>query len=594
MGCCNKVVAKCTLALSSLVFLAIGCLAIAASVTTFGSPFFKGLVAEVAIGGVALGLACTCVACAGFGAVLSCKRPRTWLAWFLCFDLAVTAALLGVVWFTVDKSSAVSGAAAAFDGFNGTAAEQSAEDTLEKILGSSIGAIVSACEPNATALAGSGGDTYAVTCAGQAWLGGEITSICFGPDHAVNASAGSDFASCYADSRGGDAAPGGPNATLPQRLASTRGIFCQCSGDLARFVVSRLLLFQFFCVGVAAFFLCAFASGCYLCCCAKYGRDAAVHDPEPPPPPGSSGASRRTFTPWRKRRGSELTEPLAINDGAAAPGRGATPSAAAQARATAWADAVAACRGGGGTADASWGDDADNSWAAAPSAATPSWAVPTTVSPAAEAFQPPSEPLDAAPPPAEMPPWAAAAASSSAEDNPFCARSAAVAAPSPPSSELASVPPPPPPPPPDSGACPFGGGPPSALTGGSASAASSVAPTPALTSAPAPASSSSSSSSSFWSFGRSSSSRTAAASSSSSSSSAAPRAAPSPAPAPSRPTPPAAPRADARGASSSSRSNPNSGRRHETQGDGYEQSRRIREKYAAKRQQQQQQQQQRQ
>ena len=564
MGCCNKAVAKCFLALSSLIFLAIGCLAIAASVTTFGSPFFKGLVAEVAIGGVALGLACACVACAGFGAVLSCKRPRTWLAWFLCFDLAITVALVGAVWFTVDKSSAVSGAASAFDGFNGTAAEQSAEDTLEKILGSSIAAIVSACEPNATVLAGGGGHTYALSCVGQAWLGGEITSICFGPDHAVNASAGSDFASCYADPRGGDAAPGGSNATLPQRLASTRGIFCQCSGDLARFVVSRLLLFQFFCVGVAAFFLCAFASGCYLCCCAKYGRRDAIHEPDAPPPPGSSATPRRKFTPWRKRRGSELTEPLAINDAAVAVPRDGAPSGAAQARASAWADAVASCRGGG-TADASWGDDAENSWVAAPSSsANPSWAVPAAVAPAAGPFPPPDEPLTTAPPPGATPSWASA----SAEDNPFCARGAAIAAPSPPASERAAVPPPPPP---DCGACPFGGGASSALTD-SASAAASTAPPPALTA---------SSSSSFWGFGRSSS-RGAA------SSSAASRAAPSPAPAPSRSTPPPPPRADAHGGSSS-RANAKSGKRPEPQsGDGYEQSRRIREKYAAKRQQQQQ------
>lgn len=64
-------------------------------------------------------------------------------------------------------------------------------------------------------------------------------------------------------------------------------------------------------------------------------------------------------------------------------------AASSQRRAAAWADAVAVCRGGGGAADASWGEDGDNSWAAAPSAANPSWAVPaaSAVLPAVEEFQ---------------------------------------------------------------------------------------------------------------------------------------------------------------------------------------------------------------
>lgn len=63
-------------------------------------------------------------------------------------------------------------------------------------------------------------------------------------------------------------------------------------------------------------------------------------------------------------------------------------AASSQRRAAAWADAVAVCRGSGG-ADASWGEDGDNSWAAAPSAANPSWAVPaaSAVLPAVEEFQ---------------------------------------------------------------------------------------------------------------------------------------------------------------------------------------------------------------
>ena len=262
MGCCAKYAAKLILSLSALAFLALSVVLMYVSVSAFDSPFFEGVVAAVAVGGVVLSLLTAVVACTGCAALLSCKRPRTWLALYLLFDLLVAAGLVGLTWWVFNQSAAVSSAASAAKGAPPTETETA--DTLEKLLGSSISAIVSACNnaapPNVTA---TGAATYTVSCDGKAWLGGQITELCFGPDNPVNASAGGAFAACYADPRGGAAAP--LNASLAARLATPRGIFCQCAGDLAGFVAHRLWLVQLACVLGSALFLLAFCGGAYLC-----------------------------------------------------------------------------------------------------------------------------------------------------------------------------------------------------------------------------------------------------------------------------------------------------------------------------------------
>ena len=262
MGCCAKYAAKLILSLSALAFLALSVVLMYVSVSAFDSPFFEGVVAAVAVGGVVLSLLTAVVACTGCAALLSCKRPRTWLALYLLFDLLVAAGLVGLTWWVFNQSAAVSSAASAAKGAPPTETETA--DTLEKLLGSSISAIVSACNnaapPNVTA---TGAGSYTVSCDGKAWLGGQITELCFGPDNPVNASAGGAFAACYADPRGGAAAP--LNASLAARLATPRGIFCQCAGDLAGFVAHRLWLVQLACVLGSALFLLAFCGGAYLC-----------------------------------------------------------------------------------------------------------------------------------------------------------------------------------------------------------------------------------------------------------------------------------------------------------------------------------------
>ena len=54
-------------------------------------------------------------------------------------------------------------------------------------------------------------------------------------------------------------------ASLAARLATPRGIFCQCAGDLAGFVAHRLWLVQLACMLGSALFLLAFCGGAYLC-----------------------------------------------------------------------------------------------------------------------------------------------------------------------------------------------------------------------------------------------------------------------------------------------------------------------------------------
>ena len=89
MGCCAKYAAKLILSLSALAFLALSVVLMYVSVSAFDSPFFEGVVAAVAVGGVVLSLLTAVVACTGCAALLSCKRPRTWLALYLLFDLLV-------------------------------------------------------------------------------------------------------------------------------------------------------------------------------------------------------------------------------------------------------------------------------------------------------------------------------------------------------------------------------------------------------------------------------------------------------------------------------------------------------------------------
>ena len=75
MGCCAKYAAKLILSLSALAFLALSVVLMYVSVSAFDSPFFEGVVAAVAVGGVVLSLLTAVVACTGCAALLSCKRP---------------------------------------------------------------------------------------------------------------------------------------------------------------------------------------------------------------------------------------------------------------------------------------------------------------------------------------------------------------------------------------------------------------------------------------------------------------------------------------------------------------------------------------
>ena len=65
MGCCAKYAAKLILSLSALAFLALSVVLMYVSVSAFDSPFFEGVVAAVAVGGVVLSLLTAVVACTG-------------------------------------------------------------------------------------------------------------------------------------------------------------------------------------------------------------------------------------------------------------------------------------------------------------------------------------------------------------------------------------------------------------------------------------------------------------------------------------------------------------------------------------------------
>ena len=282
MGLLAKCSAKLAITAASTIYLLLGISMTWGFAAALSSEYHFILPFSVSGLGIAAGIIVALISILGYCAVCSSSRPRCYLAMFTLLTLLVLVGCIAVTAYLVNSAAVLSAAASVERSSSGAAqATQAARDAthaLEQALAVTLSATYDLCQANVSVASTSTPSILVVSmsCATAAIepLARLVTAECLGPTHPVNGTAASLFSACYADET--IAWPNATHATTTSpapaaRIATARGLFCQCSGALADASLGYVHGAQALAVLLDIFFSAVVLASTYLMCCAKYG-----------------------------------------------------------------------------------------------------------------------------------------------------------------------------------------------------------------------------------------------------------------------------------------------------------------------------------
>lgn len=286
---CSECLTNSFLNLSATVYLILGIAIIGVAGSTFFTEYGKILTPMYA--GAFLGGGVVLFVLAVIGYLAACRkrdkhtgvqgaRCLLWIFTVLTFLMFVVS-IIGVI-FMFDYEKILAGAAKANVDLD--AATESLSDTSTTVIKDVTTNAFDACDANVTAMGvdpTSGYGFFQFRCENTYFktLSTTINSACLATG-AVNASAGSLFADCYAGELLSESSwPVPENAPLPEvpdpptpstvlaTLNTPKGVFCACSSELLRDYVLKYLKFaKWIILGIAAFFMIVFFSCIHQLC----------------------------------------------------------------------------------------------------------------------------------------------------------------------------------------------------------------------------------------------------------------------------------------------------------------------------------------
>lgn len=288
MSCLKKCSAKLLLVIAAALYFLFG-LGMAIGFGVALTSDYAELIPEPWIIGVGLaaGIGILLISLLGCAAACSTKRASCFLGVFSLFTFVLAVGFAAAAAYSFDSAtvltaaSSVSGSDRAHE-VSGDAF--AATRHLSEAVSVTASTTFRACHANVSAVGPPTELAFSLTCANRdyRWLDECIDSLCLGTRHPVAGAPDSAFAACYDDPTV-HWADSTNSSDVAERIATPRGLFCQCSDELAGAFLGMVQGVGALFTVLSVFFFAVFAAATYLMCCAKYGRKVAARERTLPP-----------------------------------------------------------------------------------------------------------------------------------------------------------------------------------------------------------------------------------------------------------------------------------------------------------------------